>query len=276
MMQELLWNISLAGQPRAALMALGIHGPNSTEEFISHSYWWLHLYSYSATLRIGGVPVTLRPGYATLIPPGVMLEYDFVDRSSHLCAHFTLPESDDPGFEIPAVRDLGSSFPSIYSALEDAASWFATQPVRAEVRLWDVLWQVVSGNSSGERAPIHPHPAPVERARQIIELRLSEPLSVREIADEIGISHNHLTRLFHLVVGDTVIGYIRGRRVQRARHLLENTTLPVKTIAAQVGVEDAGQFHKLIRERLGASPTQVRQGIQIAGRSPKSEAGSLP
>ena len=261
MVESPVWNISLARQPRAALMAIGIHGPNSTEAFIGPRYWWLHLYTYSATMRIGGVPVKIRPGYASLIPPGVQLEYDFIDRSTHLCAHFSLPAfEDDPRIDVPAMQDLGGAFPSIYKSLEDAASWFATQPGRAEVRLWDVLWQIASGSRSGGSAPIHPHPAPVERARQIIELRLSEPLSVRDIAEEVGISHNHLTRLFHLAVGDTVIGYVRARRVQRARHLLENTTLPAKTIAAQVGVEDAGQFHKLIRDRLGCSPTQVRLG----------------
>ena len=115
--------------------------------------------------------------------------------------------------------------------------------------------------------PVHPHPAPVERARQLIELRLSEPLSVKDLAKEVGLSHNHLTRLFHAAVGDTVIGYIHQRRVQRARHLLEHTTLPIKTIAAQVGVEDPRLFYKLIRAHLGWPPpgrfgTGLKHGVK--------------
>jgi AraC family transcriptional regulator len=63
-------------------------------------------------------------------------------------------------------------------------------------------------------------------------------------------------------VGDTVIGYIRGRRVQRAQHLLEHTTLPIKTIAAQVGIEDTRHFYKVVHAILGQSPTQVRHNAQ--------------
>lgn len=252
------WRISLTDRPAAALMAVGTHGPNLTQRFRSDRHWWLHLYRYTATLRINGQRLALRPGLASLIPPGVEIEYDFGERATHLCAHFTLPAADDGGLLVPALQDLGDDFPRIYAALEEAAACFAVNPRRAEVRLWDLLWQLAD-RATPHDPPIHPHPAPVERARQLIELRLGEPLSVRALADEVGVSHNHLTRLFHLAVGDTVIGYIRARRVQRARHLLEHTTLPIKTIAAQVGVEDPRLFYKLIRAHLGVSPSQVRR-----------------
>ena len=74
----------------------------------------------------------------------------------------------------------------------------------------------------------------------------------------MGISHNQLTRLFRKSLGETVIGHIRKRRVERAKHFLEHTTLPVKTIGEQVGVDDPKFFYKLIKEHLGASPTEIR------------------
>ena len=252
------WRLPLAVRPAAALMAVGVHGPNLTQRYRSDRHWWLHLYRYSATLRLDGVALHLRPGCATVIPPGVDIEYDFGERATHLCAHFTLPDGmGDGDVLVPALQDLGDDFPRLYQALEEAAGCFAANPTRAEVRLWDILWQLTDRTPS-HAPPVHPHPAPVERARQLIELRLSEPLSVKALADEVGLSHNHLTRLFHAAVGDTVIGYIHQRRVQRGRHLLEHTTLPIKTVAAQVGVEDPRHFYKLIRAHLGRSPSQVR------------------
>ena len=242
-------------------MAVGVHGPHLTQRFVSARHWWLHLYRYTATLRLNGCVLPLRPGCVSLIPPGVEIEYDFGERATHLCAHFTLPDDSDGDVTVPALQDLGNDFPRLYAALEEAAACFAANPARAEVRLWDVLWQLAD-RTPPHAPPVHPHPAPVERARQLIELRLGEPLSVKELAEEVGISHNHLTRLFHAAVGDTVIGYIRQRRVQRARHLLEHTTLPIKTIAAQVGVEDPRLFYKLIRAHLDCSPIQVRRNAQ--------------
>jgi transcriptional regulator GlxA family with amidase domain len=40
---------------------------------------------------------------------------------------------------------------------------------------------------------------------------------------------------------------------------LRNTQLPIKTIAAQVGVSDPRLFNKLIHKSLGASPQEVRR-----------------
>ncbi|MBV9848583.1 MAG: helix-turn-helix transcriptional regulator [Armatimonadetes bacterium] len=251
------WRVPLSARPAVALMAVGVHGPNLTERFGSTRHWWLHLYRYTARMRLAGAELPIRPGCVSLIPPGVEVEYDFGERATHLCAHFTLPDVGEEGIVVPALQDLGDDFPRVYAALEEAAGGFAANPVRAEVRLWDILWQIAD-RTPPHAPPVHPHPAPVERARQIIELRLGEALSVKALAAEVGVSHNHLTRLFHAAVGDTVIGYIRQRRVQRARHLLEHTTLPIKTVAAQVGVEDPRLFYKLIRAHLGCSPRQVR------------------
>lgn len=58
--------------------------------------------------------------------------------------------------------------------------------------------------------------------------------------------------------GQTVIGYVRARRAQRARHLLRRSTLPIKTIAAQVGVPNLGQFNHLMRAQCGQSPRAIR------------------
>jgi AraC-like DNA-binding protein len=251
-------HISLTERPSVALMAVGVHGPNATERFRSERHWWLHLYRYRATLRVAGQALALRPGCVTLIPPGMDMEYDFGERAAHLCAHFTPPAGTPDTLSVPILQDLGDDFPRLYRALEEAAGWFAANPTRAELRLWDILWQLAD-RTPPQGPPVHPHPAAVARVRELIELRLGEPLSVKVLAAEAGVSHNHLTRLFHAAVGDTVIGYIRGRRVQRARHLLEHTTLPIKTIAAQVGVEDPRHFAKLIHVALGRSPTQVRR-----------------
>jgi transcriptional regulator GlxA family with amidase domain len=62
-----------------------------------------------------------------------------------------------------------------------------------------------------------------------------------------------------------VVGYIRRLRTERARHLLVNSTLPVKAVAVQVGLPDLQQFNKVIRRELGRSPREVRAHAE-AGR----------
>jgi len=73
-----------------------------------------------------------------------------------------------------------------------------------------------------------------------------------------GTHNNHLTRLFHTTYGVTISAYIRQRRAERARHLLLHSTLPIKAIAAQVGIADLHLFNKTIRRVLHDSPRRVR------------------
>ncbi|WP_420708413.1 helix-turn-helix domain-containing protein [Streptomyces sp. ERV7] len=47
-----------------------------------------------------------------------------------------------------------------------------------------------------------------------------------ETATAVGVSHNHLTRLIRAATGETVVGCIRARRMERARHFLQATTPP--------------------------------------------------
>src|ERR671928_57638 len=60
--------------------------------------------------------------------------------------------------------------------------------------------------------------------------------------------------------GNTVVGYIRHRRLERARHLLRESTLSIPAIAAAVGIRDLQAFNKACRRELGASPRAVRAG----------------
>jgi len=81
---------------------------------------------------------------------------------------------------------------------------------------------------------------------------------VPEIAAATGFSHNHLTRLFRAETGDTVVGYLRRRRLDRARHLLRETTMAIPAIAASVGIADLQAFNKACRREL--APRRVPSG----------------
>jgi transcriptional regulator GlxA family with amidase domain len=139
--------------------------------------------------------------------------------------------------------------------MEEAIGFFPTDPRRAEVRVWDVLLTVLEAATAD--APTLP--IPVWRTLETIEQRMHEPLSVAHLARQVGLSHNHLTRLFRAATGQTVVEAIQRRRMERARHLLQFSNMPVKEIAVLVGLPDLQHFNKAVRRHLGASPTKFRQ-----------------
>jgi AraC-like DNA-binding protein len=222
-----------------------------------HELWCVHLYHYHATLRINGEVFPIHPGSISVTPPEAHLEYSYRGRSVHAYAHFTL-EPGGSDVRIPAMQNRGDDFAALNRDFEHAVGTFSTQPARATARLWDVLWQLVEDSKVPGTPAAQGHPA-VAEAMKIIELRLGEPIAVASLAHHLDISHNHLTRLFQAEMKTSVVGYIRQRRMQRARHLLTQTTLPVKAIATQVGIRDLHAFNKTVRRELGAPPRSLRR-----------------
>ncbi len=73
-------------------------------------------------------------------------------------------------------------------------------------------------------------------------------------------SHNHLLRLFRTRFGESIEGYIRGRRAARALHLLRHSTPPIKAAAAETGFPEPQTFNKAMHRQFGKSPRQLRTG----------------
>ena len=256
---SLVWQMPLKNQPVLVQAGLAVHG-QGRQEYLLPELWCVHVYRYDAKLSLDGRELTIAPGYAGVTPPGTRIVYRFTGESRHIFAHFRLPTGGDL-VPMQALQDLGEAFGPVARAMEEAAGWLPSQPRRASVRLWDVLWQL-AGQPMAEREPHKRlHPA-LSRAVREIELRLSERLSIPEVARKAEVSHNHLTRLFRAQFGVTVEGYIRQRRVERAQHLLAHTTIAIKTIAAEIGLPDLHFFNKTMRAATGLSPRDYRERKQ--------------
>ncbi|MCZ7648387.1 MAG: helix-turn-helix domain-containing protein [Planctomycetota bacterium] len=249
----------LAEPPRIKALAFGRH-PSGEYTYRLPGYWCLHLFRVEAELRIDGRTFPIRPGHASITPPGAKLDYAFPTFSDQIYSHYALPAADGlPTTAVPAMQDLGGEFAQFESLMGEAVGYFPSQPRRAEARLWEILWRLSDRAADAGEPEGEAHPA-LREARRQIEVRLGDGVEVAWLARRVGLSHNQLTRLFRAGTGQTVVGYIRQRRLERARHLLTNSTLPIKAVAAEVGLPDLHQFNKFIREALGQGPRAVREG----------------
>jgi AraC family transcriptional regulator, transcriptional activator of pobA len=94
----------------------------------------------------------------------------------------------------------------------------------------------------------------------VIDRRLSEPLSLRDVARELGVTPGHLTTVVRRRTGRTVQEWIIERRMAEARSLLSGTRLPVAEVARRVGMSDPGYFSRQFRRTHGSSPREWRGG----------------
>ncbi|MBE1560532.1 AraC family transcriptional regulator [Nonomuraea africana] len=263
--------LRLGEPPVVVNVGVGVHGvSNRRDVFLLPDLWQLHLYGYTARLTVGGTTQAIRPGHVSLIPPGERVSYLYNGRSEHLYAHLRLPDRG-PERTVPLMQDAGAETPLLGSLLRQAVAVAPATPVMAAAEVWAALWRVAHlAEAAG------PHAA-VGAAIAHIESNLAEPLSVPAIARAAGISHNHLTRLFRAEIGDTVVGYIRRRRLEQALHLLRESTLPIPAVAAAVGIADLQAFNKACRRELGASPRAIRsrrtEAAHGGGPPPREETG---
>ncbi|MFE9453488.1 helix-turn-helix domain-containing protein [Streptomyces sp. NPDC006739] len=250
--------VRLDEPPVVANVGVGVHGPaGHTDVFRLPDLWQLHLYRYEADLTVDGTAHTIRPGRVSLVPPATTVRYRYRGRSEHLYAHLRLPADGGPR-TLPVMQDAGPELPALSALMLQAVAAWPSTPVRAAAEVWAALWRVAHLTPPAPQSPRNsPHPA-LATAISHIESRLADPLTIPGVARAAGVSHNHLTRLFRAATGDTVVAYIRQRRLERARHLLRESTFSISAIAATVGIPDLQAFNKACRRELGASPRAVR------------------
>lgn len=105
--------------------------------------------------------------------------------------------------------------------------------------------------------PVHPvrH---LLRAKDLIDARYREPLSVATLADAAHLSPAHFSREFRRAFGEAPHQYLLTRRMERAAALLRNTDRAVADICLIVGLRSVGSFTTSFGRTFGQSPTAYR------------------
>jgi transcriptional regulator GlxA family with amidase domain len=112
------------------------------------------------------------------------------------------------------------------------------------------------------------------RAVLLMELHVSEPFSVSEIAAQLGISVKKLERLFHAEFAMPPASFYKKIRLEIARKFLKETMRPIMNIALDCGFGDISYFGRAFRTAFGASPREYRrtQSVAATGRSTLASA----
>lgn len=101
--------------------------------------------------------------------------------------------------------------------------------------------------------------ATTEAARAYALRHLGRPLPLRELAETEAMSVRTFTRRFREEVGVSPQQWLTAQRVERARHLLESSDLPVDRIAADAGFGSASTLRMHLQAALGVSPSAYRR-----------------
>ncbi|ROT29449.1 GlxA family transcriptional regulator [Micromonospora sp. HM5-17] len=106
-----------------------------------------------------------------------------------------------------------------------------------------------------------------------VDERLGTPLSVDDLAAQLGVSPRTLARRFADQLGTSPGAWLLSRRVAAARTLLEETDLPVEAIAARVGLGSAVNLRRRFRAQLGTTPGAYRQAFRVRDTPSRAATG---
>ena len=108
-----------------------------------------------------------------------------------------------------------------------------------------------------------------------MELHIAEPLSLDNLARRAGLSRRQVERMFREKLNYTPLRYYRDLRLERARLLLIQSTLPVVDIAMACGFVSASHFSKVYRDAFGIPPQEARGLVRRRSKKSTSDRQSL-
>lgn len=103
----------------------------------------------------------------------------------------------------------------------------------------------------------------VHKAMLLLEQQLQSSASIEQLCEPLGIGRRQLERRFRSDIGLSPAEYRQKLRVERARWLLQHTDLDVMEVGLECGFHDGGNFARVIRRALGASPREVRAARKV-------------
>lgn len=170
-----------------------------------------------------------------------------------------LPDPDARWYLPSDLRALGQS---IVTPDSDEG---ATDTLRL-ARSIELLCQFFAALRAGRLVPVEGQPsltesdiARIAAARQIVDTRWQEKLTIDDIAKSCGINRDKLTRGFRELYQCSVAEALSERRLRQARQMLAASDLPVASIGYRCGYLNNASFTRAFSRRFGMAPTAMRR-----------------
>ena len=105
----------------------------------------------------------------------------------------------------------------------------------------------------------------IDRAVNWIRGNLHARLTVDDVLRQVPTSRRNLSRRFKSETGEGIQAFIQRLRMDRAKLLLETSSLPLEQIVERVGYQDASALARQFKRHTKLTPNQYRQRYGLSG-----------
>lgn len=208
-------------------------------------------------------------GTIVVVPPGVIhdgglsrspwgermsyLSVETMERIAQTCSGRRQP----PTFRSLVIDDddLAAQLRGLHDALSAAGGGDLFEADELLIRVIGTLL-VRHGSVRAEEVRADQTQA-IRRAKLLMRERLSEGITLHEIADAVGLSVYHFIREFRKRVGMTPHAWLQHLRVIAAQRLLSEGN-PIADVAVATGFADQSHLTRVFRKTIGVTPGAFR------------------
>ncbi len=261
----------------------------NTHARIITDYLLLYVQEGSAQLTIDANRYLLNPGQFSLIQPGVVHQLESESPLTVMALHFELFPSGG-GERLPMIvpvergthPELGNMQPNLATFTDIAvpvvfkssrnewmadvflqiiAYWnqqHALAQLQAHVYASEIILELLKEYTSQDSSE-HKSAVSLNWVPAYMQYRLSEPLSVEEMARKAFMSRSYFSMLFRNQFDMAPHQYLLKLRLDHATDLLRGTSMPLQNIADSCGFSSVHHFSKMYKLRFGCPPSHRRQ-----------------
>ncbi len=252
-----------AAIPGVALVQLTLDGALSTAIPMHHGTVVHH--AGESQWRVRGDEYETRPGSVGVKVPGEL----YAERARHGTSRFDVVHYDDALLEearvtlgVRARAPRGRAFDGrvdgrvgsivrLHRAMLDAAE--TDDALREALTLAVTAFVTLLGASTADDGRAPRWSDAVRRARSMLDERMTDRVTLDELAAHAGLDKFRLCRAFQAQVGVSPYAYLTHRRVGAAQVLLQRG-VPQAEVAARVGLYDQSQLHRHFKRIVGVTP----------------------
>ena len=230
-----------------------------------HNYMLFYICDGRLSLRSGSQTMVASAGQVGFLNCHEPHEYHTIGNTEFVWLH--LDGSNTADFYEQAVQMHGGFVfdtpyaEQIKNGIYEIVFAFRNDQTLSEVRLSQKLYTLLTAmvDTASQEAGQTEENDTVSKAMHFIQEQYMNPISLLDVATHVNMSQFHFSRLFKKDCGYSPHEYLILTRLNRAKHLLKTTGLPVKVIAQKVGYQNVSSFTNAFTDRVGISPTLFRK-----------------
>ena len=234
----------------------GYTEPVDLSGYILERYVYAFLIEGEALTDIDGTSYLIGPGQLIIVPESKKIVIRHYNCANGYMGSFSIDFLKDASYSV-----LRSPKPLLQSFWFDDAVFMAHLFKRMRTALEDKDYSFLKSAMDMILCQVRPDSkvaAIPEKFLQLVFDSDKAPVSVTEYASQLNVTPNYLNKTVKQHTHRTAIDWIEISRLNMAKQLLKDKSVPIGDVAGRVGVPDQSYFARFFKKKTGLTPSEFR------------------